>query len=80
MVKNRVSSSFAEVKFMNMGLHPYRKGSGRVCSKLSREIPLGGGTNRNIYFSSSHLSLSLFTNCIELNNEVINCLAAGGDR
>ena len=44
MVKNRVNSSFAEVKFMNIGLYPYRKGSGRVCTKLSRESPLGGGT------------------------------------
>lgn len=38
MVKNRVMSYFLEVKFMNIGLCPFRKSSGRVCSKLSREI------------------------------------------
>lgn len=59
---------------MNIGLCPYRKTSGRACSKLSRDIELSDGINKTLPFPLHALlsvpSQTAFSNCIVVDKAI----------
>ena len=72
IVRNRASSHFIDVKLVIIGLCPCRKSFGKVCSKLAREMVLRGDLLS--CFISFNPFFFFFTNCIVVNNVIINYL------